>query len=941
MSLTEAQIKQLAPDDASFKAGQQLANAAKWVTKSAHERALWGDCQGSGKVPYATLIDLQSLSFKCSCPSRKFPCKHGLGLLLLHAKAANTFAQPTELADHVAEWIDKRDARQTAKETKADKPVDEKAQQKRAEQRNQKVEQGVEELTLWLKDNIRTGLMDVPQQAYQFTPKITARMVDAQAPGLAAALRDMGALNYFEDGWQPQLLRRMAHTYMLLSAFQKMPQLDEPLQQEVRALVGWTTAQEKVLEQTGISDQWLVMAASTEEVDKLRVDKTWLYGQTCRQFALLLQFTPMNAPVARVPFVQGMVFEGEVVYYPALWPLRALVKSQQMVAATTAPQGHPDLETILDALANALKTNPLLSEIPFLVNNISIQTDTKGHWQVTDATGHSLPIANPAKECWPKMAQSLGRPIVATLLYRFGQMVLAGIREEENPKEPSILGTTSPSAGAVVRKASVRPELVTTALLGTEKSNPDYPPLGNSDLAARIAARASDREDIFLRQTAAAFAFSDAGMAAAPTMVQNQVFKGETGAFLPEKYNATLEVALDSNEALDTLIVRYMAFKAVRDGHSVPTRLVPAMLNRALQLPKGRRETLIESCGPVGQWLMGLHPDWAALASVGEEVEFETASFEARKKYISELRKTDPDEARALIENSLKQEHADQRTELLQLLAPELSIADLPLLESLLADKSKKVREVVLMLLAQIPTSSVVALLLEHWKNAVRVREKRTMLVMSNKVIEWEKPAQPNPELFRLLGFEKISSEKGIDDHVYHAVQALAFLSPDQMAEAVGCTATELLQMLLKLTHQRFLQPYFVQSALLHGHPEWCEILVEHQPRIDLVAVLPPERHDALLIKMVPEMNHVVLFALLTDAFVPIAPDLGKALLNGLEKSPYDLDKKGYFQLGLQLDPSLWTVVQKMGNPEHSDNTKAQFGRFLLETMRGMELAKT
>eukprot|EP01041_Mallomonas_annulata_P034795 gene34795-57629_t len=72
MQLTQDQIIQLAPDPASAKAGMQLANGAKWVLKAAHEKALWGDCQGSGKVPYRTAIDLTNIAFKCSCPSRKF-----------------------------------------------------------------------------------------------------------------------------------------------------------------------------------------------------------------------------------------------------------------------------------------------------------------------------------------------------------------------------------------------------------------------------------------------------------------------------------------------------------------------------------------------------------------------------------------------------------------------------------------------------------------------------------------------------------------------------------------------------------------------------------------------------------------------------------------------------------------------------------------------------
>ena len=45
-------------------------------------------------------------SFKCSCPSRKFPCKHGLALLLLQAQDASRFTAPQSAL--VREWLASR-----------------------------------------------------------------------------------------------------------------------------------------------------------------------------------------------------------------------------------------------------------------------------------------------------------------------------------------------------------------------------------------------------------------------------------------------------------------------------------------------------------------------------------------------------------------------------------------------------------------------------------------------------------------------------------------------------------------------------------------------------------------------------------------------------------------------------------------------------------------
>src|SRR5687768_12992448 len=126
MNYSPEQIIALAPDAASAKAGRGLATAGKWQNVGQDERALWGECQGSGAKPYQTVIDLNEPAFKCSCPSRKFPCKHALGLFLLIANqtanpgagstASTTTTSGIATTAHTgtapawaAEWLAKRD----------------------------------------------------------------------------------------------------------------------------------------------------------------------------------------------------------------------------------------------------------------------------------------------------------------------------------------------------------------------------------------------------------------------------------------------------------------------------------------------------------------------------------------------------------------------------------------------------------------------------------------------------------------------------------------------------------------------------------------------------------------------------------------------------------------------------------------------------------------
>nr|HMQ23544.1 SWIM zinc finger family protein [Planctomycetota bacterium] len=108
--LTADQVLALAPDATSIKAGRELATARRWSETGADDDVLWGLCQGSGETPYQVRIERNEPAFACSCPSRKFPCKHALGLLLLAATEANAIGA-AERPAWVNEWLEARAAR--------------------------------------------------------------------------------------------------------------------------------------------------------------------------------------------------------------------------------------------------------------------------------------------------------------------------------------------------------------------------------------------------------------------------------------------------------------------------------------------------------------------------------------------------------------------------------------------------------------------------------------------------------------------------------------------------------------------------------------------------------------------------------------------------------------------------------------------------------------
>ena len=80
------QVIAAAPDSASQVAGRRLARPGPWSAIGGVGRAAVGGVPGLGKTPYRVTVDTGTRRYQCSCPSRKFPCKHALGLLFLWAE---------------------------------------------------------------------------------------------------------------------------------------------------------------------------------------------------------------------------------------------------------------------------------------------------------------------------------------------------------------------------------------------------------------------------------------------------------------------------------------------------------------------------------------------------------------------------------------------------------------------------------------------------------------------------------------------------------------------------------------------------------------------------------------------------------------------------------------------------------------------------------------
>lgn len=410
ITLSPEQILALAPDASSAKNGKGLATPRKWQELGTNEDAAWGECKGSGSKPYQTQIDLVETAFKCSCPSRKFPCKHGLGLFLLLASQPDIFTQH-QPPHWVNDWMTTRRQKQAKKAEKAEKSnnvTDPVAQAKRAAKREEKVTAGVQELDRWLRDLVRQGLATLPGRDYSFWDTVTARMVDAQAPGLARQLQEMSGIPHTGVGWQERLLERLGRLYLLLEGFQRLETLPPGTQADIRTAIGWTQKEESA--SSMMRDRWLILGQRVEEQDKLRTQRIWLWGQDTQKSALILNFAYGDQPLD-TSLLPGTVLDAELGFFESAYPLRAVVKVRHAPPTPLlAMPGEEAIATALTKYTKALACQPWIEQFPLTLQGVIPEQDN-GSWALRDRVNHILRLTSSVERGWQLLALSGGHPI--------------------------------------------------------------------------------------------------------------------------------------------------------------------------------------------------------------------------------------------------------------------------------------------------------------------------------------------------------------------------------------------------------------------------------------------------------------------------------------------------------------------------------------------------
>ena len=440
---TRERVLSHAPDRASARAAAALADTQAWRDTGADPSSVWGVWTG-GSQAYQIVVALSSPpSYACSCPSRKVPCKHALGLLLQWSVGK---VLPGEPPDFAAAWLRARAARRSQSVPpsggrQTGELADPAAAAKRASARAERVASGLDELDQWLCDQVRGGIAGLESAGYAHFDRMAARLVDAQAPGVAGMLRSI-PVEFASAGWPSRVLEQLGALHLLVQAHRRLDQLPADLAATVRTRIGYSVSKAEVLGLPGVLDHWFAVGMVDTTEYRLDTRRIWLHGAASGRWAVIMSFAPPGG-LLDATVMAGHLLHARLHFYPGAGQFRALIGEQ--ISATAGPTMPPaeSFAEVRGRFAQLVASDPWAVRMPAAIKAVPVPS--AGKWRLRADDGACCDIIDLPDEPWPLLARSAGEPIEV-----FGEWTTRGFRPL------SLLGAdaSEPFSTAVVARAA-------------------------------------------------------------------------------------------------------------------------------------------------------------------------------------------------------------------------------------------------------------------------------------------------------------------------------------------------------------------------------------------------------------------------------------------------------------------------------------------------------
>jgi hypothetical protein len=405
-----------APDAAVASAARQLAHLDGWSMTGCDHEACWGRCHGSAGEPYAVTIDHVTRRWRCSCPSRKVPCKHAVALALLWSNGVLAVAARPPSAQ---QFIAGRPAATTASTPVPVEPTERiGAPSAASAERRRRVEAGLRDLDRWLVDRIRHGIGTGDLDKRSTWDHLSTRLVDAQCGALANRVKRLA--QRANDGLAtPQAITaELAMLHLVARGGSDLGALelrDAALAASTRTAIGFSMSKVEVMATGPITDEWLAVGASMAAEERVTIRRTWLFGRHSKLWAVVIDAaaygmefdvlwpigTSVHADLHMVnakvrlralvgtrhsaPQHDPLPFNGAAPFTTSSPPTSSALTSS--ADANNEPWGT--ITSAMDRAGTMLADEPWLERVPFAVVARPVRFGDR--WVLTDETG-SLPL---------------------------------------------------------------------------------------------------------------------------------------------------------------------------------------------------------------------------------------------------------------------------------------------------------------------------------------------------------------------------------------------------------------------------------------------------------------------------------------------------------------------------------------------------------------------
>jgi hypothetical protein len=313
----------------------------------------------------------------------------------------------------VSDWLQSRGEKAQKKEEKqrtlTEQSTDPEAALKSARARWKRLDAAVLDLQRWLADQINGGLGVLGAAQRKEWEVMAARLVDAQAPGLASRVRE-AALGLGNRALPPEtLLKQLGLLQLACDAVQRRESLPALAQADIRTLVGWPVDKAEVIATSpAVDDRWIVLGHVLEERDnKVTERRVWLHGESSQRRALLLEHAHASKGFERA-WINGTTVQTALAFYPGAGNLRALaVSSDYALSPATLPP-----TTLADEwqhIAQRIAASPWVRIHPVLFSATRVVRDAEGDW--CDCEGQRVPLSISDSDLWALWACSGGHPV--------------------------------------------------------------------------------------------------------------------------------------------------------------------------------------------------------------------------------------------------------------------------------------------------------------------------------------------------------------------------------------------------------------------------------------------------------------------------------------------------------------------------------------------------